>query len=121
MHESKPEKSKYKNLGQKAFMTPFNGWGSNVARLQSLSEKTRSLFLPLMMMMMMMMMNSFCRMVEQKKVLSLISSRDHCQRFSPSQILDMPQAGFEPVRNMSSGFVEENCAVVITTKPRSHH
>ena len=34
----------------------------------------------------------------------LISSRDYCRRSSPSQISDMPQAGFGPAWNLSSGF-----------------
>ena len=51
---------------------------------------------------------------------SLISSRDHCQRSSPSQISDTPRAGFEPAQNLSSGFIERSCAVVITTAPRHH-
>ena len=41
-----------------------------------------------MVMMMMMMMNCVCGMVDQQKAFSLISSRDHCQRFSPSRISD---------------------------------
>ena len=45
-------------------------------------------------------------MVDRRKALSLISSRDHCQRFSPSRISDMPWAGFEPGENLSSGLVE---------------
>ena len=57
-------------------------------------------------MMMMMMMNCFCGMVDQLKAFSLISSRDHCQRYSPLQISDTPQAGFEPAQNMSSDLVE---------------
>ena len=56
--------------------------------------------------MMMMMMNCFCGMVDQRKAFSLISSRDHCQRSSPSRISDTPRAGFEPEQNLSSGFVE---------------
>ena len=48
----------------------------------------------------------FCGMVDQRKAFSLISSRDHCQRSSPSQISDTLLAGFEPVQNLSSGFVE---------------
>ena len=40
------------------------------------------------------------------KAFSLISSWDHCQRYSPSQISDMLQAGFEPAQNLSSGLVE---------------
>ena len=56
--------------------------------------------------MMMIMMNCFCRMVDRRKAFSLISSRDHCQRYSPSRISDMPRAGFEPAQNLSSGLVE---------------
>ena len=37
------------------------------------------------MMMMMMMMNCFYGMVDWRKAFSLISSRDHFQRFSPSE------------------------------------
>ena len=46
---------------------------------------------PSMMMMMMMMVNCFCGMVDQRKAFSLISSRDHCQRSSPSRISDTPR------------------------------
>ena len=35
--------------------------------------------------------NCFCGMVDRRKVFSLISSRDHCQRSSPSRICDMPR------------------------------
>ena len=65
-----------------------------------------------------MMMNYFCGMADRRKAFSLISSRDHCQRSSPSWISDTPRAGFEPAQNLSSGLVEWNCAVVITTTPR---
>ena len=41
-------------------------------------------------MMMMTMMNCFCGMVDRRKAFSLISSRDHCQRSSPSRISDTP-------------------------------
>ena len=68
----------------------------------------------------MMMMNCFCGMVDRQKAFSLISSRDHCQRSSPSWISDTPRAGFEPAQNLSSGLVEWSCAVVITTTPRCH-
>ena len=51
-------------------------------------------------------MNCYCAMVDRQKAFSLISSRDHCQRSSPSRISDTPQAGFEPAQNLSSGFVE---------------
>ena len=54
-------------------------------------------------------------MVDRRKAFSLISSRYHCQRSSPSRISDAPWAGFEPAQNLSSGFVEWSCAVVITT------
>ena len=69
-------------------------------------------------MMMMMMMNCFCGIVDRRKAFNLISSRDHCQRSSPSRISDTPWAGFEPAQNLSSGFGEWSCAVVITTTPR---
>ena len=72
------------------------------------------------MMMMKMMMNCFCGMVDRRKTFSLISSRDHCQRSSPSRISDTPRVGFEPAQNLSSGLVEWSCAVVITTTPRRH-
>ena len=83
-------------------------------------------YLMMMMMMMMMMMirmvmNCFCGMVDRRKTSSLISSRDHCQRSSPSRISDTPQAGFEPAQNLSLGLVEWSCAVGITTTPRSHN
>ena len=68
----------------------------------------------------MMMMNCFCGMVDRRKAFSLISSRDHCQRSSPSRISDTPRAGYEPVQNLSSGLVEWFCAVVITTTPQRH-
>ena len=61
------------------------------------------------------MLNCLCGMVDQWKALSLISSSDYCQRFSPSQISDRPQARFKPALNLNSGFVEESCAVVMTT------
>ena len=60
----------------------------------------------MMMMMMMMMMNCFRRMVDRQKAFSLISSRDLCQRSSPLRISDMPRAGLEPARNLSSDLVE---------------
>ena len=60
----------------------------------------------MMMMMMMMMMKCFCGMADRRKAFSLISSWDHYQRSSPSQIFDTLQAGFAPAQNLSSGFVE---------------
>ena len=52
------------------------------------------------------MMNCFCGMVDRQEVSGLISSWDHCQRSSPSQISDMLRAGFEPAWNLNSGLVE---------------
>ena len=68
----------------------------------------------------MMTINWFCGMVDRWKVFSLISSRNHCHRSSSSRISPVDQAGFEPAQNLSSGLVEWNCAVVITTTPRRH-
>ena len=65
-----------------------------------------------MMMMMMIIINCFCGMVDWRKVLSLISSRDHCQRSSPSRISDTPQVGFETAQNLILGLVKWNCAIV---------
>ena len=67
---------------------------------------------------MMMMMNCFCGIVDRRKALSLISSRDQCQSSSPPRIFDTSGAGCEPAQNLSLGFVEWNCAVVITTKKK---
>ena len=67
-----------------------------------------------------MMMNCFCGMVDRLKTFSLISSWDHFQRSSPSQISDTPRAEFEPVQNLTPGFVEWSCAEVITITPRRH-
>ena len=67
-----------------------------------------------------MMMNCFCSMVDWRKVFSLNSSQGHCQRSSSSWISDMLQPVFESVQNLSSGFVECSCAIVMTTTPRCH-
>ena len=58
--------------------------------------------------------DGFCRMVNWRKALSIICSWDRCHRFSMSQISDMPRAGFEPVRNLGSDFIEQGCVVLIT-------
>ena len=63
-------------------------------------------------------MNCFCGMVDRWKAFRLISSRDRCQRSSPSRISDTPRAGFEPVQDLSSGLLEWSRAVMITTTPR---
>ena len=70
--------------------------------------------------MMMMMMNCFCGMVDRRKAFSLISSRGHCQRSSPSRVSNTPRAGFEPAQNLSSDLVEWSCAIMITITPRHH-
>ena len=54
----------------------------------------------------MMMMNCFRGMVDRGKAFSLISSRDHCQRTSPSRISDTSRAGFEPAQKLSSSLIE---------------
>ena len=51
------------------------------------------------------------------QALSLISNREHCRRFTPSQLPDPPQAGFEPTQNSSSDYIKWGCAVVIITTP----
>ena len=67
-----------------------------------------------------MMMNCFCGMVDRWKMFSIIFSRDHCQRSSPSWISDTQRAGFKPAQNLSSGFAEWSCVVMITTTPWRH-
>ena len=61
--------------------------------------------------------NRFWAMVDWWDVLSLMSSWDNCQRFSPLQISSTLWAGFEHAQNLSSSFVEWSCVVVITTTP----
>ena len=68
-----------------------------------------------------MMMNCFCSMVGQQKALKFIFRPEHCQRFLPLWIPDKPGAQFEPAQNLSSGFVECSCAVVITTTSWHHY
>ena len=66
-------------------------------------------------------LNCVCCMVDRRIAFSLISSLDHCQRFSPSWISDTPRAGFELAQNLSSGLVEWSFAVVTATITRRHH
>ena len=61
---------------------------------------------------MMMKMNCFCGIVDRRNTFSLISSRDHCPRSSPSRISNTPRSGIEPTQKLSSGLVEWSCAVV---------
>ena len=74
--------------------------------MQMLICHSLSIFVMMMMMMMMMMMNCFCGMVYRRKAFSLICSREHCERPSPSRISNTPRAGFEPAQNLKSGLVE---------------
>ena len=43
----------------------------------------------------------------------LISSREHCQRLSPSRVSNTLQAAFEPAQDLNLGSVEWSCAVAI--------
>ena len=95
-----------------SFDSCFNGWHI-FGQLTDPNFKWRELSKIVIMM-----MNYFCGMVDRQKAFSLISSRNHCQRYSPPRISDTSRAGFEPAQNLSSGFVEQSCAVVITTTPR---
>ena len=52
------------------------------------------------------------RKVNRRKALSFISSRDHCQRSSPSRISHTQWAGFEPAQILSQGFVEWSSMVL---------
>ena len=70
-------------------------WISPLNAKRSLLGAYNSTFL------LMMMMNCFCGMVDRRRALSLISTRDHCQKSSPSRIPDTPRAGFEPAQNLS--------------------
>ena len=47
-----------------------------------------------------------CGRVDRRKAFSFISSRDHFSKIPASQISDTSRAGFEPVQNLSSGFIE---------------
>ena len=60
----------------------------------------------------------FCGIIDQQKVLNLISRWEHCQRSPPLLIFNPPQARFEPAQSLISSFVEWSCAVMITTKLR---
>ena len=64
------------------------------------------------------MLNCFCSMIDKQKVFSLTSSWNRCQRYSLLLISNMLGTGLELVQNLSSGLVEQSCAVVITSTPR---
>ena len=82
----------------------------------SIHRSQNALFEPKMLMT----MNCFSKMIARRKVFNFISKRDHCQRFSPSQIFDTPRAVFESAQNLSSSLIEWSCAIVRTTTPRCH-
>ena len=68
-----------------------------------------------------MMVNCSCIMVDRRKSLTLFYLEPgHCQKFSPQQISNTPQAGIEPAVKLSSNFFESTYAVVITTTPPHH-
>ena len=62
----------------------------------------------------------FCGIVDWRNVFSFTSSRDRSKRSWPSRISETRQVGFEPTQNLSSGFVEWSCAVIVTSTPRRH-
>ena len=68
----------------------------------------------------MMMMNCFCGIVHQRKEFRLFLNWGHHQKSSPSRTSNISQAGFEPVQNLSSGFIEWSCTMVIITTPQNH-
>ena len=45
---------------------------------------------------------------------------DHYVRDTPLQISNVPQAGFEPVQKLSSGFVKWSCVVALNNTPHHH-
>ena len=63
----------------------------------------------------------FFWMVDGRKALSFISSRDHSGKVSPSQASDTLRARFEPARNLSLAFVEWRYVVLKTITPQHHH
>ena len=56
---------------------------------------------------MMMVVVVFVVWLTDERCSRLISSRNHCQRFLPSQISDTSQAGFELAQNLSSDLLNE--------------
>ena len=68
--------------------------------------------------MMMIMMNCFSGMVDRRKLISIIFSRNLYQRFSPSKISDVPGAGFKSLPKIKSNFVEWSWVVKLTLTPR---
>ena len=60
----------------------------------------------MMIMMMIIMIICFCGMVDQRKMFSLISRREHRQRFLPRRISNTSRAGFESAQDLRSGSVE---------------
>ena len=78
---------------------------------------------PMMMMMMMMMMKCSCGIAHWGKGFSLISNRNHVKDPHHRETLTRLEKicrTCEHAQSLSSGFVEWNCAVVITTTRRYH-
>ena len=71
--------------------------GSTIASLEANQNRPEGVI---------MIMNCFREIIDQRKAFSLISSWNHCHRFSPPQISNVPQAGFEPALNLSLNFIE---------------
>lgn len=57
----------------------------------------------------------FVDRLTSERHLYLISSWDHCQKFSPLQISDILPAEFQLAQNLSSEFFEWSCAIMIAT------
>lgn len=68
----------------------------------------------------MIMINCFWGIIDRRKAISIASSRDLCQRFSPSRISDLTLTWFEPALKLSSNVCRiELCSCVnhYTTAP----
>ena len=101
--------SSWKGLSVHSFISPEFSWNwiirffSNLACVRNLLGGK------------MMMMNCTVAWWTNKKRLALFPTGTIAIRIS-----DTPWAEFEPARNVSSGLVEWNCAVAITSTPRRH-
>ena len=60
-------------------------------------------------------------MIDRRKALSLVSSRNRYHKFSPLQISDALRVGFEAAQNLRSAFVEWDSAVMITNTPQRNN
>lgn len=108
----KKKPNKKKSLVKSEWNLVKTEWNRNVIIL---SKVIKHVSLRMTTRFMMTIMNRFGRMVARQKATSLISSRHHCWRFSSLETTHTPRAGFEPVQNVNSSFVQQSCAVVIIT------